>query len=145
MGRRQSDGDRSYSSAPRSGYEDTRRHSPRIRCILQRGKSPVPIHNPDSVPFFLNSSLRVRRLRDMNSTGRNPSSVLTTTNSERSSRNTIRTLCSSFTKVSHRMSGTQISSAKYEAASKCYPTHWHRLNEEPGWCVRSNITVENFL
>ena len=61
--------------------------------------------------------LRSRRLRDMNSTGRNRSSGLTMTSSEPSSRSTIRIQCSSCTKVSDRMSGTQISCAGFEPAS----------------------------
>ena len=69
---------------------------------------------PDSV---LNSLSRARRHRDMNSTGRNRSSGLTTTSSEPSNRNTIRIQCFSCTKVSHQTSGTQISSVESETAS----------------------------
>jgi len=75
--------------------------------------------------------LRSRRLRDMNSTGRNRSSGLTTISSEPSSRSTIRVRCSSFTKVLDRTSGTQTSSAESEAASSCR-TYWDRLSKELG-------------
>ena len=117
--------------APESGayFNEVRFPRPRSRC-------------PDPVLVFLPICLSpprcacFYRLRDTNSTGRNHSSAVTTISSELSSRNTIPTLFSLFTRVSDQMSGTQISSPKYEAASKCYPTHWHRLNEEPGWCVR---------
>ena len=61
------------------------------------------------------------RLRDMNSTGRNRSSGLTTTSCEPSSGSTIRNHSSSFTKVLDQTSGTQISSAKYETSSSNPP------------------------
>jgi len=81
------------------------------------------------------------RHRDMNSTGRNRSSGLTTTSSEPSSRSTIQIRFSSFTKVSDQTSGTQISSVESEAASK-YRTHWGRLSEELGSGMRSSsLTV----
>ena len=73
----------------------------------------------------LTSSPRVRRLRDMNSTGRNRSSGLTTTSSEPSSRDTIRIRCSSCTKASGRTSGMQISFAESETASN-HRACWHR-------------------
>ena len=75
---------------------------------------------------------RACRRRDMNSTGRDRSSGLTTISSERSSRSGIRIRCSSFTKASDRTSGTQISSAESEIAPN-HRTHWHWLSEEPGW------------
>jgi hypothetical protein len=84
---------------------------------------------------FKKSSSHARRLRDTNSTGRNPSSVLTTISSEPSSRNTIQTLCSSFTKVSDQTSGMQISSARSDTAPNYYPAHWHWLSEESMWSV----------
>jgi hypothetical protein len=62
----------------------------------------------------LNSLSRARRLRDMNSTGRNRSSVLTTTSSGPSSRSMTLIPCSSSTKASDRTSGMQISSARSE-------------------------------
>ena len=57
----------------------------------------------------------------MNSTGRNPSSAHTITSSEPSSRNTIPNHSSSFTKVLHRTSGTQISSAQPETSTSNTP------------------------
>ena len=88
--------------APKSGaYLNEVRH-PRLSTILQ-------------LTFILS---RVCRLRDTNSTGRNPSLALTTINSEPSSRNTTQTPCFSFTKVSGQTSGTQISSARSEVASR---------------------------
>ena len=76
---------------------------------------PVRFSHPSVYPPPL------RRLRDTNSTGRNPSSVVITTSSGPSSRNTIRTLSSSFTRVSDQTSGTQISSAESETASERCP------------------------
>ena len=72
---------------------------------LNRICPPIPTHF--NLAFFF-------RLRDTNSTGRNPSSVVTTTSSEPSSGSTIRNHSSSFTKVSDPTSGTQISSAEYK-------------------------------
>ena len=66
--------------------------------------------------FLKNSLSRARRLRNMNSTGRSRSSGLTTISSEPSNGSTIRTRCSSFTKVSHQTSGMQTSFAESEAA-----------------------------
>jgi len=71
----------------------------------------MPSHPHLLQPHFFFSPLR---LRDTSSTGRNPSSALTTTNSEPSSTSTTRNHSSSFTKVSDQTSGTQTSSAKYE-------------------------------
>ena len=68
---------------------------------------------PDSV---LNSLSRALRLRNMNSTGRNRSSGLTTIRSEPSSRSGIRIRCSLCTKGSDQTSGTQISSVESETA-----------------------------
>ena len=92
----------------------------------------TPIHESfGSVLFCLNPSLRARRRRDMNWTGRNRSSGLTTISSEPSSRSMIRIRYSSFTKVSDQMSGTQILSAESEPASN-YRTHTGRPSEELG-------------
>ena len=93
---------------------------------------------PDSV---LNSLSRAHRHQDMNSTGRNRSSGLTTISSELSSRSMTRNQCSLFTKVLDRTSGTWIWSAEFEAASN-YRTHWGRLSEELGGEMYSlNVTV----
>jgi len=85
--------------------------------------------------FYKNSltgRLWVRRLLDTNSTGRSPSSVLTTTSSEPSSENTIRNPSSSFTKALDQTSGTQISFAESETASD--PHTWN-------WVARSSSTA----
>jgi len=106
--------------APESGayFNEVRFTPPHPRCS-------------DPVRVFLLICLSPRcacyRLLDTNSTGRNPSSAVTTTSSGLSSRNTIRTPCSSFTRVSDQTSGMQILSAESETASKRYPTHWHWL------------------
>jgi len=99
--------------APESGAYLNEVRVPRLFTVLRLS----------SFFFFLKFIARARRRRDMNSTGRNRSLGLTTINSEPSSRSTIRVLCSSFTKGSDRTSGTQTSSAEYEAASNCR-THW---------------------
>lgn len=59
--------------------------------------------------------MRSSRLRDTNSTGRNPSSVLTTISSGPSSSNTIQTPSSSFTKASDQTNGTRTSFAMCSA------------------------------
>jgi len=72
----------------------------------------------------LTSFPRVHRLRDMNSTGRNRSSVLTTTSSEPSSRDMIQIRCLLCTKVLGRTSGIQILFVESETAPD-RRTHWH--------------------
>ena len=96
--------------APDSGaYLNEVRATPRSTMAIQLGS------------FFIHLRFVACRLRDTNSTGRNPSSVVITTSSGPSSRNTIRTLSSSFTRVSDQTSGTQISSAESETASERCP------------------------
>ena len=79
------------------------------------------IHAPPSPLISTSLLFFALRLRDTNLTGRNPSSVPTTTSSELSNRSTIRNHSSSFTKVLDQTSGTQISSAKYETPSSDPP------------------------
>jgi len=88
--------------------------APESGAYLNEVRVPRLFVVPDPV---LNSLSRARRLRDMNSTGRNRSSGLTTISSEPSSGSTIRIRCSLCTKVSHQTSGMQTSSAQSEAAS----------------------------
>ena len=112
--------------------------APESGAYFNEVRVPRLFTHPDSV---LNSLSRAGRHRDMNSTGRNRSSGLTTISSELSSRSTIRNRCSSFTKVLDRTSGTRVWSAESEAASN-YRTHWGRLSRELGSEIRSlNVTV----
>ena len=88
--------------------------APESGAYLNEVRVPHLFHGPpDSV---LNSLSRALRLRNMNSTGRNRSSGLTTISSEPSSRSGIRIRCSLCTKASDQTSGTQISSVESETA-----------------------------
>ena len=102
--------------APDSGayFNEVRFPRPHPRC-----SDPVPFS------YYLSIySSAACRLRDMNLTGRNPSSAATTTSSGPSNKNTIQTQSSSFTRVSDQTSGMQISSAKSETAFETlHPTH----------------------
>ena len=77
-----------------------------------RYESYIYSRSPDSV---LNSLSRARRLRNMNSTGRDRSSELTTISSKPSSRSGIRIRYSLCTKGSDQTSGMQTSSADFES------------------------------
>ena len=119
--------------APESGAYFNEVSHPRITTILQ----------PTRFLFLLSG---VCRLRDTNSTGRNPSSAPTMMNSEPLSRNTIQNPCSSFTKVSDQTSGTQISSARSEATSKLpRPLTIAQRGSPGGLCHHSRFIVLSYI
>jgi len=85
--------------------------APESGAYFNEVRVPPLFTGPDPV---LNSLWCAHRHRDMNSTGRNRSSGLTTISSEPSSRSGIRIRCSLCTKALHQTSGTQTSSADFE-------------------------------
>ena len=112
--------------------------APESGAYFNEVRTPTPVHNtPTDSLHFIYTLCRVRcyRLRDTSSTGRNPSSALTTISFEPSSRNTIRIPCFSFTKVSDQTGGMQISSARSENHFETTPPTGDSL-------VRGSVTFE---